>query len=113
MVRRALTPLDDDEMFHLALSEEYSFINQPSDGEIYLRLRDLKYKSFEQGSSFAQKRLWARLSKDKRKDLKLLWDRHPDLTRALDRLRTLPGLWYGFRISHKYLSMKCDEVWPT
>lgn len=50
-----------------------------------------------------------RLSASKRKDLKQL-RKNKAFTTAFDALRVLPGLWGGFRIEHKFLSMKCDEV---
>ncbi|KAF1948544.1 hypothetical protein CC80DRAFT_511292 [Byssothecium circinans] len=35
--------------------------------------------------------------------------RHKAFSAAFDALRVFPGLWEGFRIEHKFMSMKCDE----
>ena len=93
-----------------ALSEEYSSSVNFSDGEIYLNLRaydavELKDESIE----FAEKRMLGRLSLNKRKDLKQIL-KHRAFTMAFDALKVLPGLWGGFRIEHKFLSLRCHEV---
>jgi len=81
-----------------------------SDGEIYQKIRHYNYETNKQiGTLFAEKRMWARLSKSKRKDLKQIL-KNNSLTAALDALFVLPGLWDWFRIEHKFLAMKCDEV---
>lgn len=60
---------------------------------------------------FSEKRWWARLSKDKRKELKQFL-KHERFTAAFDALLVIPALWIGLRIGmlHKLISMRCDEV---
>jgi hypothetical protein len=58
---------------------------------------------------FAEKRLWSRLTKSKRRDLKQFLKNGP-LNAGFDALRVIPGLWGGFRIKHKFMVLKCDEV---
>jgi hypothetical protein len=93
-----------------ALSEEYSDSVNFSDGEIYLRTREYQYDTKKQiGTMFAEKCIWARLSKGKRKDLRQI-QKHKAFSAAFDTLRVFPGLWPGFRIEHKFMGMKCDPV---
>ncbi|KAL6406237.1 Intracellular protein transport protein USO1 [Ilyonectria robusta] len=74
-----------------ALSEEYSNSINFSDGEIFLKLREYHYDSNKQvGTVFAEKRMWGRLSRDKRKDLKQIL-KHKTILAGLDALRILPG----------------------
>ncbi|KAI0534967.1 hypothetical protein GGR58DRAFT_504754 [Xylaria digitata] len=81
--------LDD---LKLALSEEYSNSVNFSDGEIFLKLRQYDDGTNKQiGTIFAEKRMWGRLSKDKRKDLKQIL-RNRMIIAGLDALRILPGL---------------------
>jgi hypothetical protein len=81
-----------------------------SNGEIFQAIRGYHYNSDKQlGSLFAEKCMWARLSVSKRKDLKQIL-KHEAFTKALDALLILPGVWVGFRIEHKFMSLKCDEV---
>jgi hypothetical protein len=92
-----------------SLSEEYSDSINFSDGEIYQKI--CQYKDDPDQSSdtvFAEKRLWARLSKSKRRDLRQFLK--SPLAAGFDALRVIPGLWGGFRIGHKFMAMKCDEV---
>ena len=93
-----------------ALSEEYSNSVNFSDGEIYLKIQEYKHDPGRHlGTIFAEKCLWTRLSKDKRKDLKRIL-KHKAFSAAFDALRVFPGLWVGFRIDHNFMPMKCDEV---
>ena len=81
-----------------------------SDGEIYLQLRQYNDVTDRSESAlFAKQRMLARLSAAKRKDLRQMLNNEA-LTKAFDALRVLPALWEGFRIEHKFLSMKCHEV---
>ncbi|KAF2178253.1 hypothetical protein K469DRAFT_599807, partial [Zopfia rhizophila CBS 207.26] len=92
-----------------ALSEEYSNSVNFSDGEIYLKIQEYKHDPGRHlGTIFAEKCLWTRLSKDKRKDLKRIL-KHKAFSAAFDALRVFPGLWVGFRIDHNFMPMKCDE----
>ena len=92
-----------------ALSEEYSDSVNFSDGEIYRRIRQYKNEGEQSlNDRFAEKRLWARLTKSKRRDLKQFLK--SPLAAGFDVLRVIPGLWSGFRIGHKFLALRCDEV---
>lgn len=93
-----------------SLSEEYSHSGDFSDGEIFLKLRQYADKpSKDPGTVFAEKRMWGRLSPDKRKDLKQIIA-HELLLAGLDSLRVLPTLFTGFRIAHILMPLKCPEV---
>lgn len=95
------------------LSQEYSDSVNFSDGDIFLAIREYHYSVDKQlGAMFAEKCMWARLSINKCKDLKQIL-KHKAFTKALDALRILPGIWPGFRIAHKFMSIKCDEVHTT
>jgi hypothetical protein len=59
------------------------------------------------GALSAEKCMWARLSTNKRKDLKRNL-KHKAFSKALDALLVLPGISSGFRIEHKF--MHVDEV---
>ena len=101
--------LDGSTDLQTALSDEYSNSANFSDGEIYLRLREYSMQTNRSaGTSFAEKCMLSRLSRDKRNDLKQLL-KHRPLVAALDALRVFPGLWYGFQIGHKWIN-KCVEV---
>ncbi len=79
-----------------ALLEEYSDLVNFSDGEIYLRIQEYQHNSNRQlGILYAERYLWARLSKDKRKDLKRIL-KHKSFSTAFDSLRAFPRLWPGF-----------------
>jgi hypothetical protein len=102
--------LDANRNLQTVLSQEYSDSVNFSDGEIFQAIRGYHYNSDKQlGSLFAEKCMWARLSMSKRKDLKQIL-KHEEFTKALDALLVLPGVWIGFRIEHKFMSLKCDEV---
>lgn len=63
--------LDASADLKVALSEEYSNSVNFSNGEIFLKLRQYDNGTNKQiGTVLAEKRMWGRLSKDKRKDLK-------------------------------------------
>lgn len=101
---------DASDHLKTALSEEYANSANFSDGEIFLKLREYDTRTEKQAKTmFAEMRMWGRLSRDKRKDLKQILKRKSVLA-ALDALRILPGLFTGFRIEHRFLAMKCDEV---
>ena len=92
-----------------ALSEEYSDSINFSDGEIYRRICQYRTEAEQSlNNRFAEKRLWARLTKSKRRDLKQFLK--SPLAAGFDALRVIPGLWCGFRIGHKFLALRCDKV---
>jgi hypothetical protein len=103
--------LDAGEELRMALSEEYSKSVNFSDGEIYLALRRYHHNTTKHATTwFAERRMWGRLTKDKRNDLKLILKLKP-VVDAFDDLRHLPGLWPGFRIRRKsLLPHGCYEV---
>jgi hypothetical protein len=85
-----------------ALADEYSNSINFSDGEIYLKLRQYNTLTDRlEGTLFAEKCMMSRLSKDKRKDLKLML-KNKSLIVALDALRVFPGVWHGFQLGHKW-----------
>jgi hypothetical protein len=95
-----------------SLSEEYLHSVNFSDGEIFLKLRQYADKpNKEAGTLFVEKRMWGRLSPDKRKDLRQILNNELILA-DLDSLRILPALFCGFRIAHSLMAMKCPEVSP-
>ncbi|KAF4451416.1 hypothetical protein F53441_5584 [Fusarium austroafricanum] len=82
---------DASEDLKTSLSEEYSNSVNFSDGEIFLKLRHYHDNANKKtGTVFAEKRMWGRLT-------------------GLDALRTIPGLFTGFRIEHRFMAMKCHE----
>ncbi len=105
-----LTGIDVTGNLQQVLCKEYSDSVNFSDGEIFRSIRQYQIDpEKELGTVYAEKCMWARLSVDKRKDLKRIL-KHEGFTKAFDALRRIPGLWTGFRIEHKFMSMKCDEV---
>ena len=110
---RLTISLDASADLKVALSEEYSNSVNFSDGEIFLKLRRYENDTTKNiGTVFAEKRMWGRLSKDKRKDLKQIL-KNRTIIAGLDALRVLPGLFVGFRIEHRFLAIKCFEVSAT
>ncbi|KAH6699447.1 hypothetical protein EV126DRAFT_342066 [Verticillium dahliae] len=91
------------------LSEEYEYSKNFSDGEIFLKLREYHNKTNKPVEiMFAESRMWGRLTKDKKKDLKQILN-HKQILSAFDGLRVMPALFTGFRIDHRLLPMKCQE----
>ncbi|KAL9132054.1 MAG: hypothetical protein Q9217_000182 [Psora testacea] len=90
-----------------ALTEEYANESEPSDGEIYRKIREYHL----QNQSSLETRWWTRLSPHRAKNLKQLFQ-HQDFTAAFDSLLEIPGLLDGMRIStlHKMFATRCDEV---
>lgn len=95
-----------------ALVDEYANEKQPSDGEIYRKIRQYQH---EHNACF-QKRWWSRLSDNKAKRLRQLISSpdNVDLCAAFDGLLAIPGLWNGMSLGslNKMLALKCDEVGP-
>ncbi|CAI7613149.1 unnamed protein product [Penicillium pancosmium] len=92
-----------------ALVDEYANEKDPSDGEIYRKLR--QYQN-EYNAPF-QKRWWARLSDNKVKRLRQLFSPdNIDICAAFDALLPIPGMWGGMSIGslNRVLALKCDEV---
>jgi hypothetical protein len=92
---------------HNALIDEYSNEKQPSDGEIYRKIRQYEQ---EHNARF-QKRWWAKLSDNKAKRLRQLSD-NIELREAFNALLSIPGLWGGMSIGKlaKVMALDCDEV---
>jgi hypothetical protein len=90
-----------------ALIDEYANEKQPSDGEIYRKIRQYQR---EHNAAF-EKRWWARLSEDKARRLRQL-SNDIDLRSAFDGLLAIPGLWGGMSLGNigKMMALKCDEV---
>lgn len=89
--------------------DEYANERDPSDGEIYRKLR--QYQN-EYNAPF-QKRWWARLSENKVKRLRQLFSPdNIDICAAFDALLPIPGMWGGMSIGslNRVLALKCDEV---
>ena len=99
--------LDLDQDLKTTLIEEYANEKKPSDGEIYLKIRQYQLER----NLWFEKRWWARLSEHGRQRLEQLF-RHRDIAAAFDALREIKGLWEAMRIKtlHKMFAMKCDEV---
>jgi len=110
LVSGVKTSADASPDLRLSLSEEYSRSVNFSDGEIFLKLRQCANKpNKDAGTIFAEKRMWGRLSPDKRKDLRQILS-HELILAGLDSLRILPALFSGFRIAHILMPLKCPEV---
>lgn len=92
------------------LIEEYANESRPSDGEVYIKIRD--YHTLRQFDLEA--RWWTRLSTAKAKNLKQLL-KHCSIAAAFDSLAETPALLEAMRLGgmHKILAMKCDEVCQT
>jgi hypothetical protein len=99
--------LDIDPHLKICLIEQYANEEQPSDGEIYRKIRHYHY-----GKNYSFEMRWrARLRGSREKNLDGLLN-DSDLTAAFDALLPIPGLWDGMMITtlHTMMSMKCDEV---
>ncbi len=85
----------------LALTEEYANECQPSDGEIYRKIREYHF----QNQFSWETRWWTRLSSHGARNLKQLF-RHEELTAAFDSFLEIPALLEGMRISilHKIIA---------
>ena len=89
------------------LSEEYANEKDPSDGEIYRKIRQYHF----QRDISSESRWWARLRGCRAANLKALLKK-PDFTAAFDALLDIPGLLNGMQLTtmHKIFAMKSDEV---
>lgn len=89
------------------LREEYSNSSNFSDGEIFRHIR--LYHRLD--NSIAERKWWARLTKDKAKDLKRILNIKA-LREGFDDLLDITGLWDAFHIGtmRRYLVLKCHEV---
>ncbi|KAL4960565.1 uncharacterized protein BDV14DRAFT_192865 [Aspergillus stella-maris] len=90
-----------------ALVDEYSNEKVPSDGEVFLKVR--QYQG--EGNSQFEKRWISRLSPNKAKRLRQLSSRL-DIRAAFDRLRTIPALLIqGMKLGSipRVLATSCDE----
>jgi Protein of unknown function (DUF3723) len=99
--------LDISPELRTALVEEYTNERQPSDGEIYRKIRQYQQ---EHNARF-QKRWWARLSPNKAKRLRQL-RKNIDISSAFDALLPIPGVWGGMSIGNlaKVMALDSDEV---
>lgn len=104
---------DVSETLKQSFREAFSNEGHPSDGQIYrqIRLRSLH------GNADAEGQWWARLSQNKRQDLKRLLGQKSckRYVAALDALLDLPGLWEGVRggMWKKMMDLRCEEVKVT
>ncbi|EED20933.1 conserved hypothetical protein [Talaromyces stipitatus ATCC 10500] len=89
-----------------ALIDEYSNERQPSDGEIYRKIRQYQQ---EHNAPF-QKRWWARLTEEKARRLRQLSD-NAELCSSFDAILGIPGLWSGMSLGNlgKLMALNCDE----
>ena len=92
------------------LRDDYSNSANFSDGEIF---RYIRWYS-QRGEDLRERAWWARLSKDKYKDMKRILAIQ-ELREGFDSLLEIIGLWDGFHIGtmRRYLVLKCHEVYPT
>ncbi|KUL83669.1 hypothetical protein ZTR_11069 [Talaromyces verruculosus] len=89
-----------------ALIDEYSNERQPSDGEIYRKIRQYQQ---EHNAPF-QKRWWARLTEEKARRLRQLSD-NAEICSSFDAILGIPGLWSGMSLGNlgKLMALHCDE----
>jgi len=107
---RELMCPDMDEELRSRLREEYSNSANFSDGEIFRFIR-LYHK---QGRELEEKKWWARLTRDKSKDLKRILD-VKELREGFDNLLEITGLWEVFHIGtmRRYLVLRSHQVKHT
>ncbi|MAD82001.1 MAG: hypothetical protein CL912_03475 [Deltaproteobacteria bacterium] len=97
--------LDLDTNLETYLIEEYSNEEQPSDGEVYRKMRQYK-------DNYIFRQRWQSwLKKTRAKDMNTLL-RNEELTEAFDSLLPIYGIWDGMRLTtiHKIIPMRCPEV---
>ncbi|KAL3705906.1 hypothetical protein TMatcc_006915 [Talaromyces marneffei ATCC 18224] len=89
-----------------ALAEEYFEEEQPSDGEIYQKIR--RYQ--QEHNAVFERTWWARLTDDKARYLRQL-SKNIDICSAFDGLLSIPGLWGGMSLEDvaKMMALRCDE----
>ncbi|KAL6712964.1 hypothetical protein ACLMJK_009519 [Lecanora helva] len=90
-----------------SLREQYDNSANFSDGEIFYCIR----QSHKQENQEEESKWWARLTKDKSKDLKRILS-IKELREGFDDLLDITGLWGAFQIGtmRRYLVLKCHEV---
>jgi hypothetical protein len=90
------------------LQEGYSNSTGFCDGEILCHI----FLYQERGDELNEMKWWARLSRDKKKDLKHIL-KIPGFSDAFNNLTVIPGLWSPFHIGtfRRYSTLKCHEVW--
>ena len=101
---------DINAILERSLREGFSNEGQPSDGQIYCKIRQY----ILQDDLAAERQWWARLSSNnKRRDLRRLL-RHERYTAALDALLPIIGLWEGEDVRggmwKRMMDLKCEEV---
>jgi Protein of unknown function (DUF3723) len=87
--------------------EEYFEEEQPSDGEIYQKIR--RYQ--REHNAVFQRMWWARLTDDKARYVRQL-SKNIGICSAFDSLLSIPGLWGGMSLEHmaNVMALHCDEV---
>jgi hypothetical protein len=102
------SPKDISSELQASLLDEYCNERVPSDGEIYVKVRQYR----NQANAHFENRWLARLSDNKARRLRGL-ESHPSVRAAFDSLLTLPSLLiHGLQIGSlpQALAISCDEV---
>lgn len=105
---RLALAIDISSDLQAALVDEYSNEKVPSDGEVYLKVRQYQYE----GNARFEERWMARLTANKAKRFRQLTSR-VDVRAAFDRLQIIPALLQqGMKFSSipRALATKCYEV---
>jgi hypothetical protein len=100
--------IDISSNLQAALVDEYSNEKVPSDGEVYLKVRQYQ----QEGNARFEERWMARLSANKAKRFRQL-NSHVDVRAAFDRLRIIPALLVqGMKFGSipRALATNCFEV---
>src|SRR4030081_2686925 len=101
-----LPSVDPSNELKTPLIEGHSNEQDPSDGEIYCKIRQYD----REGNIYLKNRWKTRLSDHGQRCLQQIFI-HDGLRTAFDALLAIPGLWGGMRIStlSKIITMKCDQ----
>lgn len=104
---RTKRTLDISVELRTALIEEYANERQPSDGEIYRKIRQYQ----QEHNARIQKRWWARLSSSKARRLQQL-HKNIEIHCAFDALLPILGVWGGMSIGKlsKVMALDSDKV---
>lgn len=99
-----------DVQLRTKIHEEYATSANFSDGEIFRHIRFYHKANLE----CEEKRWWARLTRDKSKDLKRILEIQGS-REGFDSLLNIPGLWDVFHIGtmRRYLLLRCHQVFVT
>ena len=98
---------DLSEANQIRLAEDYLNEKASTDGEIFYKIRLYHHKQDKN----AENKWWARLTENKRKDLRQML-RDERYAEAFDSMLAWPGLWSTIKLGslHRLLCLKCDEV---